>query len=100
MLLRNPETGFERSTETNDRGIYVFLNVLPGRYKLQVAKEGFSSSANKTGILVVVGEATTHDFTMSVGEARQSITVDATPATATAGLGTAVMERQAEKPSS
>src|SRR5260370_42551197 len=51
IVLKNMETGFERSTQTNDTGTYVLLNILPGRYELRVSKEGFGS-ADQTGILV------------------------------------------------
>jgi outer membrane receptor protein involved in Fe transport len=98
VLLRDINRGVEQSSQTNAEGVYVFLEILPGNYDLRVTKEGFSS-AGETGIPVVVGSATTHDFTLKVGEARQAVTVQATATpldTASSGLVNALGENEVE----
>ena len=44
LLLKNGQTGIESRSVTNEQGVYVFLNVLPGAYTLEAAKAGFSTS--------------------------------------------------------
>jgi outer membrane receptor protein involved in Fe transport len=92
VVLRNVATGVERRTVSNDAGLYVFREVLPGRYSIEVRKEGFTT-AQEIGVTLLVGQTTTYDFTLSVGSTLQTITVEAAVAplqTSTAGLGTAV----------
>jgi len=43
VVLIHVETTVERSTVTNDAGNYVFQNITPGRYKLNVNAPSFSS---------------------------------------------------------
>src|SRR5262245_9282615 len=43
VVLRNAGTGVERTTVTNVAGAYVFLNVAPGVYSLEITKAGFNS---------------------------------------------------------
>ncbi len=38
ILLRNTATGVETRTVTNDQGIYIILNILPGNYTLEASK--------------------------------------------------------------
>src|ERR1051326_9409289 len=40
ILLRNTATGVETRTITNDQGIYIILNILPGNYTLEASKSG------------------------------------------------------------
>ncbi|MBV9484039.1 MAG: carboxypeptidase regulatory-like domain-containing protein [Acidobacteria bacterium] len=40
--LSNTATGFSRSTQTDDRGFYQFLQVPPGTYSLTISKSGFA----------------------------------------------------------
>jgi hypothetical protein len=92
VVLKNIKTGVERTTASNDVGVYVLEQIPPGRYTIEVRKEGFTS-ASEQGVTLLVGQATTYDFTLSVGSATQTVTVEARVAalqTSTAELGTAV----------
>ena len=53
ILLRNTATGVESRTITNDQGIYIFLNILPGNYTLEGSKPGFSTNRLEPFNLVV-----------------------------------------------
>ena len=41
VSLTNLATNARQVTTTNATGIYVFVNVLPGRYRLDAKKQGF-----------------------------------------------------------
>src|SRR5437879_11202682 len=43
VVLRNVETTIEHATTSNDAGNYVFLNLTPGKYTLEISADGFSS---------------------------------------------------------
>lgn len=63
--LLDVDRGLKRETRSNEDGVFLFPTVVPGRYKLKVAKEGFDAA-----------EIT--DITLDVG-ARQSMDVNLTP---------------------
>ncbi|MBN1355782.1 carboxypeptidase regulatory-like domain-containing protein [bacterium] len=44
VTLKNTSAGGERSIQTNRKGFYRFLEVAPGRYGIEVEKEGWSPS--------------------------------------------------------
>jgi Carboxypeptidase regulatory-like domain len=44
IQLSNHAIGYSRSAQTGPDGVYQFLQLTPGSYKLTVAKEGFSTS--------------------------------------------------------
>ncbi len=95
VTLRNTQTGVERSTVTNEAGNYVYVDVLPGRYTLKVAKEGFST-ATQPEFEMYVNQTATFDMALSVGAATTEVTVRAAAATiqaSTAELGTAITTR-------
>src|SRR5689334_421740 len=41
VTVTNPQTSFTRTENTNDAGLYTFLNLLPGLYNIKVAAQGF-----------------------------------------------------------
>lgn len=76
VVLKNIDTGVEKSTETKDSGLYRF-NALPnGSYSLTVSRSGFRSE--RALVRVEVGNDTLQDFRLSVGLADESITVTGT----------------------
>ena len=75
VTLQNTDTGTERESLTNDSGLYVFVSVPPGEYVLKVTKDGFTTATQ--GLHVLVNQASTLDFTLRVGSAQQSVTVEA-----------------------
>ena len=94
--IKNTETGAVRNLLSDDSGRYAAPSIPVGNYEVAVSKEGFSGQ-KKQGISLVVGQHTTLDFALEVGELRQVVTVEeaATPVSLstqeTAGL---VSERQ------
>ena len=80
VTLTDTTTGASKSTTTNDSGRYLFVNVDPGTYDVTVRKQSFAESRVATQ-KVTVGTVTTVNVTLKVGEATQSITVEASGAT-------------------
>jgi len=94
VVLTNTATNVTQTAVTNATGDYVMLNVLPGRYTLKAAKEGFET-VTQAEFSLDVNQTTTFDFTLRVGSSMQTVTVQATAAqvqTSTSELGTVVTQ--------
>ena len=72
--LTNQDTGVSLSTVTTSSGDYVFINLAPGSYRINVTATGFST-LDRRGITVTTGQTTTADLTMTIGSAQQTVTV-------------------------
>src|SRR5437868_10502607 len=95
VSLKNVATNVERTTTTNSAGHYVLVNINPGRYALTVHKDGFST-VSQPEFALEVNQTSTLDFSLHVGSAVESVTVEAAEAglqTSTSELGT-VIEKQ------
>ncbi|MCI0723588.1 MAG: carboxypeptidase-like regulatory domain-containing protein, partial [Acidobacteria bacterium] len=53
VQVTNLETGVVRSVTTDDTGIYVAVNLAPGRYSVEARKEGFQP-ISKTGLVLSI----------------------------------------------
>ena len=96
ILLRNTATGVESRTITNDQGIYIILNILPGNYTLEGSKPGFSTYRLEPFNLVV-NQRSVFDFALAVGKVQDSVSVEATGVqlqSATAELGSVLTRQQ------
>lgn len=96
ILLHNTKTGVETRTTTNDHGIYVLLNILPGPYTLEASKAGFSTSRMEPFNLVV-NQSSVFDFNLAIGKIQESVTVEALASqiqSATAELGSVLTSGQ------
>jgi hypothetical protein len=80
VILRNSETGAERTLISDAAGRYSAPSVPIGRYEVIGTKEGFSTQT-KTGINLVVGQSSTIDLSLLVGEVHEQISVTEMPAT-------------------
>jgi hypothetical protein len=78
VTIRNLETGAVRKLISDEGGRYVARSIAVGPYEVRAEKEGFSSQV-RTGIDLVVGQSTTVDITLPVGELRESVTVVEAP---------------------
>jgi hypothetical protein len=78
VTIRNVETGALRKLVSDDEGRYVARSIAVGPYEVRAEKEGFNSQV-RTGIDLVVGQSTTVDITLPVGELRESVTVVEAP---------------------
>ena len=96
VVLHSKATNLNRTTSTNNSGIYVIPDIQPGDYDLKVTKLGFKSVV-KSNITLVVNQTATFDITLAAGAVTESITVAAEAValeTSTSELGVAVVKQQ------
>jgi len=74
--ILNEETGVHYSGKTNDSGIYTVPILPPGQYRVQVSRIGFKTLI-KPGIVLNVQSAVVLNFTLPLGAASESVTVEA-----------------------
>jgi len=94
VTLTNTDTGLRTVRETNASGVYVFINVPPGNYKLSVQATGFST-AEEPPFPLRVNDVQTHDITLKVGAVTETVQVTAEGALlqqSTSELGTVINE--------
>jgi hypothetical protein len=96
VVLQNVATGMRRVALTDNTGEYVFPDVIPGRYTIQINKAGFKT-VSEPPFQLNVNETSTHNFTMTLGSTRQTVTVTAAAIhieATTAELGTAIQQTE------
>ncbi|HEX7892623.1 MAG TPA: carboxypeptidase regulatory-like domain-containing protein, partial [Terriglobales bacterium] len=74
VLAVNDLTGVKYTTKTNSEGIYVFTNLPPGPYRIQVSKVGFKTII-KPEITLNVQDALSLSFTLPIGAAMEVVTI-------------------------
>ena len=70
----NKATGAERTTVTNDSGLYNFPVMQPGVYDVIVTKPGFQSAA-RNDMTLQVQQTARVDFELQIGQATQTVEV-------------------------
>jgi Carboxypeptidase regulatory-like domain/TonB dependent receptor len=94
--VKNLRTGVTRSVTTNEQGRYRVPDLIVGDYDAQVTMSGFQTSVQRN-ISVTVGSERAVDFTLQVGQAQQTITVESQVTqvdTTSAGIATLVESKQ------
>jgi len=76
--VRNLDTNFTRTLNTNEDGRFVALQLPPGRYEATITKSGFAKLVQQN-IALTVGQSVTLTVNMKVAAATETITVTATP---------------------
>jgi hypothetical protein len=74
VIVQNGETSVQYTTESNSEGVYVVPDLPPGLYRIQIAKIGFKTII-KPDILLHLQDALAINFTLPVGAASETITV-------------------------
>src|SRR5258708_31245429 len=74
VQLKNLETNIEAATPSNSSGQYVFPNVLPGSYRLQVAAKGFKPLTTRD-FPVAAYRTIRSDLNIVVGETTDTVEV-------------------------
>jgi Carboxypeptidase regulatory-like domain/TonB dependent receptor len=74
VVIRNTETGIDRSTTTNDSGIYIATFLQPGRYEITVTKTGFAKLVRKD-LTVQVGQTVSIDSSLPIQTTQDQVTV-------------------------
>lgn len=99
VTLTNTGTQEKHTQTTGDAGLYTFVNVEPGNYRLDIEKSGFKHFA-RTNVVVQVQQETHIDATLPVGQASETVEVTAeTPLlqAETSSLGQVIEERKANE---
>jgi Carboxypeptidase regulatory-like domain len=92
----NVGTGLAQTTTSDEQGRFRIADLGVGQYEIQASKQGFSSVLRKN-INLSVGNETVADFSMSVGQQEQTITVEAQASlveTSSATISTATSQIQ------
>src|SRR5262249_14752232 len=63
------------TTTTNGEGTYLVLSLIPGRYVVSAELSGFQKSSQN--VILEIGQKGRLDFTLGVGGATETVTVDA-----------------------
>jgi hypothetical protein len=69
-------TGFTRTSQSNDHGLYLVSLLPPGHYTLEVTKQGFKV-ASSSDVQVIVAETTVLNIRMETGAVTETINVAA-----------------------
>jgi hypothetical protein len=99
VTLTNVGTGEKRVTPTGPDGLYSFVNLLPGEYRLEVEKTGFKRTS-RPSVIVEVGQSARIDFAMQVGDITQTVEVTSEVPllqAETSSLGQVVEQRKANE---
>jgi len=99
VTLTNVGTEEKRTQPTGADGLYSFVNVIPGNYRLDVEKAGFKHFT-RTGVVVEVQQTSKIDATLAVGQVSETVEVTSeTPLLQpeTSSLGQVVEERKADE---
>ncbi len=75
ITIVNDATRVQYASKTNGEGIFVVTNLPPGAYRLQVAKQGFKTLI-KPDIVLNVQDAMAINFTLPIGAAAETVTVE------------------------
>ena len=76
VTVTNAGTGQARNAETNSSGNFIVPDLPIGSYSVRTEAAGFKSY-QRTGITLNVGDTKRIDVSMQVGEAKESVTVEA-----------------------
>lgn len=99
VSLTNMGTTEKRVQSTGPDGLYNFVNLLPGRYRIDVEKTGFKHTT-QPDLIVEVGQTARVDIAVQVGEVTQSVEVSGEVPflqSETSSLGQVVEERKANE---
>src|SRR5712692_11304403 len=96
LTVTNTATSVSRNTRTNEAGIYSFPDLVPGPYQVKVEAPGFQPVV-RSSIELQVQQTARIDFTLTVGQATQTIEVCCSVqllTTENATVGTVIEERR------
>lgn len=99
VTLTNQGTGEKRTQTTGTDGLYQFVNLFAGRYRVDAEKAGFKRTSHPD-VVVEVQQTSRIDLTMPLGRVTESVEVTAeTPLLQpeTSSLGQIIEQRQANE---
>src|SRR5207253_2433704 len=99
VTLTNLGTAEKRTRPTGVDGLYSFVNLLPGNYRIEVEKQGFKRITREP-VVVQVQQSTKIDVALQVGQVSETVEViSETPLlqSETSSLGQVVEQRKANE---
>lgn len=75
VALDNPDSGFHQAVASDSKGLYVFPQIPPGKYKLTLTAAGFATQSKQAELLV--NQPATINFALSVQASEQTVDVSA-----------------------
>ncbi len=99
VTVTNIDTAEKRFQRTDPDGLYSFVNLVPGKYRVEVEKAGFKRTS-RLDVIVEVQQTARIDLSMQVGDVSQTVEVtEETPLLQpeTSSLGQVVEERKANE---
>jgi hypothetical protein len=96
IQVENPDTGFQRSTNSLDNGTYTLPQLPPGVYNVTIQKSGFATATRKD-FRLLVNQAATMDYSLSVAAVNETVEVTGAPPplnTTNATLGDVIQHEQ------
>jgi Carboxypeptidase regulatory-like domain len=97
VTLTNVGTTEKREQTTGPDGLYNFVNLIPGKYRIEVEKTGFKRITNPD-VIVEVGQTARIDVALQVGERTETVEVTSETLllqSETSSLGQVVEQRKA-----
>jgi hypothetical protein len=76
VKVTDVSTGYTRTSQSNDHGLYLVSLLPPGHYSLEVTKQGFKA-ATSSDVQVIVAETTVFNIQMQPGAVTETVTVSA-----------------------
>jgi len=77
VIVKNPASGIERTTQTSSTGAYEVAALPPGIYSVQVQMSGFETQLAK-GVVLEVSNNLVQNFGLKVATTSEVVTVEAT----------------------
>jgi hypothetical protein len=74
VTATNVDTGFSRSTITDQSGRYQLIALPIGKYEIRASKSGFAEQV-RSGVLLAVGQDATANMSMKVGKITEQVKV-------------------------
>ncbi len=74
VTLSNASTGFTRTVQSSNNGIYNFPGIPPGTYTITVERTGFKKSV-QTDVQAPIASTTNINFTLEIGDVAETVTV-------------------------
>src|SRR5262252_10228327 len=99
VTLTNSGTAEKRVQSTGPDGLYNFVNLIPGKYRIDVEKTGFKHMGN-TDVIVEVAQTARIDIALQLGAQTETVEVSAaTPLLQpeTSSLGQVIEQRKANE---
>ncbi|MFZ0620114.1 MAG: TonB-dependent receptor [Candidatus Acidiferrales bacterium] len=78
VMLTNIATGVSMTDQTSPAGLYSFVSLIPGTYRLEVNKAGFRKAVQNQ-IAIAVDEEERVNIALQVGAVSETVTVTAAP---------------------